>query len=63
MAYQPTPAHITDRPIEGVRSDHLDRLGEHVAAALAQQEGGRSRAALAEVERVLADWRALSELT
>jgi hypothetical protein len=33
--------------------DHLDRLGQHVAAALAEQDDEASRAALAGVEHGL----------
>ena len=43
--------------------EDLDRLGQHLAAALAEQHDDKVRAALAEVERgLLVHMRALSEL-
>lgn len=43
--------------------EHLDRLGQHLAAALAEQQEDKVRAALTEVELgLLVHGRALSEL-
>lgn len=57
------PRAATDEEVRQVVSDHLDRLGQHVAAALAEQEEEPSRAALAAVERgALAYRQTLSEL-
>ena len=43
--------------------EHLDRLGQHLSAALAEQHDDKVRAALTEVERgILAHRRALSDL-
>jgi hypothetical protein len=43
--------------------EHLDRLGQHVAAAVAEQQEDKVRVALGEVERgLLVHKRALSEL-
>jgi DNA-binding ferritin-like protein len=53
----------SDEEVRQVVAGHLDRLGQHVAAALAEQEDDGARAALAEVQRgLLAHRRALSEL-
>ena len=53
----------SDEEVRQVVAGHLDRLGQHVAAALAEQDDDRPRAALAEVQRgLLAHSRALSEL-
>ena len=53
----------SDEEVRQVVAGHLDRLGQHVAAALAEQEDDGARAALAEVQRgLLANRRALSEL-
>ena len=56
------PGVATDAEVRRIVGEHLDRLEEHVAAALAQQEDDGSRAALADVERgLLAHRRALSQ--
>jgi DNA-binding ferritin-like protein len=53
----------SDEEVRQVVAGHLDRLGQHVAAALAEQEDDGARSALAEVQRgLLAHRRALSEL-
>jgi DNA-binding ferritin-like protein len=53
----------SDEEVRQVVAGHLDRLGQHVAAALAEQEDDGARSALAEVQRgLLANKRALSEL-
>jgi thioesterase domain-containing protein len=63
-----TPPHswhgaASDDEIRGIVGEHLDRLGQYLAAALAEQHDDKVRAALAEVERgVLVHRRALSEL-
>lgn len=63
-----TPPHswygpANDEEIRRVVGEDLDRLGQHVAAAIAEQRDDEVRAALTEVERGLAaDRRALSEL-
>jgi DNA-binding ferritin-like protein len=54
------PGNTTDGEVRRVIGEHLDMLGEHAAAALKAQDDGRSRAALAEVERgLLTHMRAL----
>ena len=63
-----TPPHswhgaASDADVRRVVGEDLDRLGQHLAAALAEQHDDKVRAALAEVERgVLVHRRALSEL-
>jgi DNA-binding ferritin-like protein len=63
-----TPPHswygaANDEEVRRVVGEDLDRLGQHVAAALAEQTDDKMRAALTEVERgLLAHRRALSEL-
>jgi DNA-binding ferritin-like protein len=63
-----TPPHswhgaASDREVRRVVGEHLDRLGQYLAAALAEQQDDEVRAALAEVERgLLVNRRALSEL-
>jgi len=53
----------SDEDVRRVIGEHLDRLGQHVEAALAEQDDVGSRAALAAVqEGVRTDRRALSEL-
>jgi DNA-binding ferritin-like protein len=53
----------SDEEVRQVVAGHLDRLGQHVATALAEQEDDRARAALAEVQRgLLAHRRALGKL-
>lgn len=63
-----TPPHswhgaASDEDVRGVVGEDLDRLGQHVAAALAEQHDDQVRAVLAQVERGLLTYkRALSEL-
>ncbi len=53
----------SDEDVRRVVGEDLDRLGQHLAAALADQHDDKVRAALAEVERGLEiDRRALSEI-
>lgn len=47
------PGAATDEEVRRLIDEHLDRLGQHVTAALAAQVDERSRAALAHVERGL----------
>jgi DNA-binding ferritin-like protein len=47
------PGAATDDEVRRLIDEHLDRLGQHVTAALAAQVDERSRAALAHVERGL----------
>ena len=47
----------TDEEVRRLLEDHLERLAQHVTAALAAQEDEGSRAALAEVERGLLEHR------
>ena len=57
------PRAASDEEVRRILGEHLDRLEQHVASALAEQEDDGSRAALADVERgLLAHRRALSEL-
>ena len=61
----PTPWHgaATDEEVRRIVGEHLDRLGQHLAAALAEQRDDKVRAALAEVEEgILAHRRALGAL-
>jgi DNA-binding ferritin-like protein len=61
----PTPRHgaASDEEVRRIVGEHLDRLGQHLAAALAEQQDDKVRAALAEVEQgILAHRRALSAL-
>jgi DNA-binding ferritin-like protein len=61
----PNPWHgaASNEEIRRIVGEHLDRLGQHLAAALAEQQDDKVRAALQEVERgVLAHRRALGEL-
>jgi DNA-binding ferritin-like protein len=61
----PTPWHgaASNEEVRRIVGEHLDRLGQHLAAALAEQQDDKVRAALTEVERgILAHRRALSEL-
>jgi hypothetical protein len=61
-ASTPWPATVSDDDVRRIVGQHLDRLGQHVTAALAEQTEGPSRAALAEVERgLIAHRRALAE--
>ena len=57
------PGPASDEEVSRVVGEHLDRLEQHVAAALAAQEDDQARAVLAEVERGLpAHRRALEQL-
>jgi DNA-binding ferritin-like protein len=57
------PGAATDEDVRRIVGEHLDRLEQHVAAALAEEEDDGSRAALANVERgLLAHRRVLSDL-
>ncbi len=62
-----TPPHswhgaASDEDVRRVVGEDLDRLGQHLSAALAEQHDDKVRAALGEVERGLEiDRRALSE--
>ena len=61
----PNPWHgaASDEEVRRIVGEHLDRLGQHVAVALAEQHDDKVRAALAEVERgILAHRQALNEL-
>jgi DNA-binding ferritin-like protein len=61
----PNPWHgaASNDEVRRIVGEHLDRLGQHLAAALAEQQDDEVRAVLTEVERgILADKRALSEL-
>jgi len=61
----PHPWHgaASDDEVRQILSEHLDRLGQYLAAALAEQQQDNTRAALGEVERGLQVYkRALSEL-
>jgi DNA-binding ferritin-like protein len=61
----PHPWHgaVSDEEVRRIVGEHLDRLGQHLAAALAEQQNDEVRAALAEVERgLLVHRRVLSEL-
>ena len=61
----PHPWHggASDEEVRRIVGQHLDRLGQHLAAALAGQQDDGVRAALGEVERgLLVHRRALSEL-
>jgi DNA-binding ferritin-like protein len=53
----------SDEEVRRIVGEHLDRLGQHLGAALAEQQDDKVRAALTEVERgILAYSRAFSEL-
>jgi thioesterase domain-containing protein len=61
----PNPWHgaVSDEEVRRIVGEHLDRLGQHLSAALAEQHDDKVRAALTEVERgILAHRRALSDL-
>jgi DNA-binding ferritin-like protein len=61
----PYPWHgaASDDEVRRIVGQHLDRLGQHLAAALAEQQDDKVRAALGEVERgLLVHKRALGEL-
>ena len=63
-----TPPHswhgaASDEEVRRIVGEDLGRLGQYLAAALAEQHDDKVRAALAEMERgLLVDMRALSEL-
>ena len=53
----------SNEEVRRIVGEHLDRLGQHLAAALAEQQDDNVRSALTEVERgLLAHRRAFSEL-
>jgi DNA-binding ferritin-like protein len=61
----PHPWHgaASDEEVRRIVGEHLDRLGQHLATALAEQHDDTVRTALAEVERgILAHRQALNEL-
>jgi DNA-binding ferritin-like protein len=61
----PSPWHgaASDAEVRRIVGEHLDRLGQHLAAALAEQQDDKVRAALAEVEQgILAHRRTLGAL-
>jgi DNA-binding ferritin-like protein len=61
----PNPWHgaASDEEVRRIVGEHLDRLGRHLSAALAEQQDDKVRAALTEVERgIAAHSRALSDL-
>ena len=51
------PGSATDDEVRSLIDAHLDRLGQHAAAALVAQNDGGARAALAEVGQGLLDHR------
>jgi thioesterase domain-containing protein len=73
LAYMPSAADRTpptrwhgaasDEEVRRIVGEHLDRLGQHLATALAEQHDDTVRTALAEVERgILAHRQELNEL-
>ena len=61
----PHPWHgaASNEEVRRIVGEHLDRLGQHLSAALAEQQDDKVRAALTEVERgILAHRRAFSDL-
>lgn len=57
------PGAASDEEVRLILAEHLERLGQHVAAALAAQDDEPSRSALAEVQRgVKAHVWALTEI-
>jgi len=61
----PSPWHgaASDEEVRRIVGEHLDRLGQHLGAALAEQHDDKARVALTEAERgIVAYTRALSEL-
>jgi thioesterase domain-containing protein len=61
----PSPWHgaASDEEVRRIVGGHLDRLGQHLGAALAAQQDDTVRAALTEVERAnVAYGRALADL-
>lgn len=60
---RPSLGSMTDDEVRQLLDDHLARLDEHVAAALAQQEDAGSREVLHEIDAgVVAHRKTLSEL-
>ncbi len=60
----PHPWHgaASNEEVRRIVGEHLDRLGQHLSAALAEQHDGKVRAALTEVQRgILAHRRALND--
>ena len=56
------PGAASDEEVRRILGEHLDRLGQHVTAALAEQEDDSARAALARMERgLMAHRRALGK--
>ncbi len=61
----PNPWHgaASDQEVRRIVGEHLDRLGQHLAVALAAQHDDTVRTALAEVERgILAHRQTMNEL-
>ena len=61
----PHPWHgaASNEEVRRIVGEHLDRLGQHLSVALAEDRDDKVRAALTEVERgILAHRRALSDL-
>jgi DNA-binding ferritin-like protein len=61
----PNPWHgaASNEEIRRIVGEHLDRLGQHLSAALAEQHDDKVRAALTEVNQgILAHRRALSDV-
>jgi hypothetical protein len=57
------PGTASDEEVEQVVVEHLDRLAEHVAVAIAEQDDEKARSLLVDVERGVRGHRqALSEL-
>jgi DNA-binding ferritin-like protein len=57
------PGAASDEEVRRVLGEHLDRLGQHVAKALAEQDDGGSREVLANVQRrLIAHRQALTDL-
>jgi DNA-binding ferritin-like protein len=53
----------SNEEVRRIVGEHLDRLGQHLSAALAEQQDDKVRAALTEMERgILAHRRALGDL-
>ena len=53
----------SNEEVRRIVGEHLDRLGQHLSAALAERQDDKVRAALTEVQRgILAHRRALSDL-
>src|SRR3954471_8509380 len=49
------PGPATDQEVRDIVGQHLDRLEQHVASALAEQDDERSRAVLSAIQRGLLD--------